>query len=330
MNSPSNPHRIKNEKSEIAIKACLGLMNVRIKTGKILNKLGPFGAVPNYILRRGIHELIWLVDQNISPVINEIQSGEFMRDLELIKSRTEINENSSVLYIGSGDDSSVQEVFPQTLNIDLNPPDRTPRDFNFLRADAFFLNSIRNESVDLVVTRCLDHDVLENPLFSKEMARILKKEGKFVNNANIRLSKIESAPEGTDELRDQNQTLRILSNLINEGFGIVEELPNQTALLEKGQSNPNEINDIEAKIKNNRSKFYQILSGEIDSGVIDETVFNKAATIQQILGIPIIDAVHAKWEVMEDLLEPIRNEVPTESFEEIKKIARKLQNEFKL
>jgi len=158
-------------------KACLKILKIREKLKRLLSRCGEPGEVLYKLVNRLAFHIIWPTEKK-TGFLDMIENCDFIALLDKYKRNMNMGNTENVVYVGSANDTSVKRVFSQTLHIDILQPKYIPNDFNFLKADACSL-PLRDESVDLVITKCLTSDTKLSPEFASEMARVVKRNGQL-------------------------------------------------------------------------------------------------------------------------------------------------------
>lgn len=296
-------------------KACVVLLIARKKITGALRKTGVLGALPIYLVNESVKEVIWRIDQNIAPVIDEIENKEFMRDLNDFKEQYEIGEEASVLYIGSGNDTSVQRVFPQTVHIDIEKPKRMPKNYRFIEASACHLPNVESETVDIAIVKYFNTDTLEMPAIAQELERMLQPTGKVLNHGNIGNIDFSKEPQTIEDVISQNRTLRILKNFYGRGIQATKQFPNGTVLMEKREIDDNFKRQLDETYSRNRKIYYKlVLASNTELAMFSQEEVNDVRIIEYALGVPIFDCRYMDWEYFEKILEKVKAEAPPEAY----------------
>ena len=173
--------------------------------------------------------------------------AHFKSDLQTLKSTGSFPE---VLYLGCGNDLSVQEVFDNVLHVDQQSPSVA---FNrFKQTDACKLG-LKNESVDLVVQRAMGYATESDPRSIAEMARVLKIGGKILRDF----------PSLDEEVHELHETLARIHYLLierdygNSGFVMERRLSPKNALFQRGTYDDAKVS---SALEASRRAFFKILS----------------------------------------------------------------------
>lgn len=288
-------------------KGTLLLMLTRGRLYNILSKMWVVGIIPKLVIHKIIKSIIKQVDMQTGLLdkIDILENEDFMEDVKQLKMEHNIGSNSNVVYIGSNDDTCVRNEFPGTLHVDIDKPQRMPRNFNFVQTDASKLPK-PDSSVDLAIFKGLV-DILVEPMIIKELQRVLKGDGKILSY-NIYRFDFSIEPTSIDEAAEQNRDLREIVNLYSHGFYISKRFKNGTVLIERG-TDDDEKDYFEKILTRNRDILYKLIPLE------GCTV--SAACILEEFGLPLHIFRYITWEECETLLQPIKSKIPTETYETV-------------
>ena len=288
-------------------KVCAILAISRSQICRILERAGFMGRIPSFFVREIVDEIIWQIHER-TGVMDNLENKDFMEDLEEFKSQYEIDQNASVVYIGSNNDTSVRRVFPQTLHIDRYRPKRSPKGFNFIQTDA---RNLPNDdlSVDVAIIKCANN-ILLIPEAIKELQRVLKLNGKILVLPLID-DKRCTEPETIADFEFQADNLNILQNLHQYEFKKTKHLSNGTAMVERGQVSDDEKKHLENIYQRNKPILYKLIISE-----------QHEIGMGQLYSIFDLPFPHFSYEEYKKRLEEIRKEVPPEVFRIIEDIAK--------
>jgi len=180
MNEIINDHQVYEEplrELRPVEKACLKILKIREKLKRLLSRCGEPGEVLYRLVNRLAFHLIWPIEKK-TGFLDMMENCDFIALLDKYKRNMNMGNTENVVYVGSANDISVRRVFPQALHIDILQPKYMPNDYYFLKADACSL-PLRDDSVDLVITKCLTADSKLSPEFASEMARVVKRNGQL-------------------------------------------------------------------------------------------------------------------------------------------------------
>ncbi len=147
-------------------------------TNNVLGPMGPLGKPAVRVLYSATNELAWRVHDKtgLYDKINP-HTLAFLEDLRAFKADYALDDNASVLYAGSGFDTSVRIVFPDTLHLDAKKPRKMPSGYNFVQTPVQNI-PLGDSSVDLVVFRHMEVTQFKDPRVAEEVKRVLTPEGK--------------------------------------------------------------------------------------------------------------------------------------------------------
>lgn len=260
---------------------------------------------------------IWQIHKK-TGFINKIENWRFMEDLQEVKSENGLSEKSVVLYLGSDNDTSVRNIFPQTLHFDQSKPKRMPDDFRFMLAD-FKELPIEDSSVELAIFKCSMYNQSEPA--SIEMNRILKLEGKVLVYGSMHQCDFSQTPKDLDIAGDQNRALRIIENFRKNGFVFRKIYHNETAMFERGKMDDDKIRFYQDALSRNKHHFYDYIQSVSFEEATSKT---QGSHLEYILGL--------EWGYCYPVdsfrnLARIKEEAPPEAFRRIKILLIKLLNE---
>ena len=288
-------------------KVCAILAISRSQICRILEDAGLIGRIPAFFVREIVDEILWQIHERTGAMDNLVNK-DFMEDLEEFKSEYKIDENASVVYIGSDNDTSARRVFPQTLHIDRYRPKRFPKGFNFIQTDACDLPN-NDSSVDVAINKRAKN-ILLIPEATQELQRILKPNGKILVFPLID-DNFRTEPKTILDLGSQASDLDALQNLHQYGFKKTKHLSNGTAIVERGQVSDDEKKYLENICQRNRQILYKL--------IISERHEIGMGQLNSILGLPF---PHFSYEEHKKRLEEIKKEAPPEVFRIIEDIAK--------
>ncbi|OGJ50370.1 hypothetical protein A2335_02845 [Candidatus Peregrinibacteria bacterium RIFOXYB2_FULL_32_7] len=228
-------------------------MEVRQKVIDALKNTGRIGSISATLINKITKTIIWEIHYR-TGLLDKIDNADPIKDLKEFRDKYSVDDNANIVYIGSGNDTSVRAVFPNTMHIDKKRYERMPKKFNFTQADA---KNLPNEdaSVDIIIFKYMDDATLKDPTVMKELQRILKTNGKMLFYYSYDLF---AELQNIDAISDQNKLLRLFINLYNHGFKITKCLTHGTIVVEKG-SNDDEKEKFEKKISENTRKMFELI-----------------------------------------------------------------------
>lgn len=253
------------------------------------------------------------------------QDKRTFRDLEDLKKSMRLNEKTRVMYVGCGNDSTVQKVFPQTINFDLVALDHNELR-NFVEGD---LTDIPYEdgSMDLVVQKAMYYQTETNPKFAKELARVLSPNGRL-----IRDFKRLNQPEELHEALGNLHYLLVLKHYHANGIILEKWQSTTNAIFKKGMPTPEQVKQIDGQLALYSEDFFSIFE-TISLKSFEETKespFLKGrwayhAALEFVLGIDL----HSSEEAIIGQLQKLRQKLNPDTYEKIEIMVKVLKRDLK-
>ncbi len=185
------------------------------------------------------------------------------QDLNAFKKNHKITRGNSVAYIGCGDDSTVQKIFPQTINVDMLEPCNWYLK-NFIKSDVFNL-PFKDASMDLLVQKSMSYKTEADPRCTKELARVLRSNGRIFRN----FPEFRRAVE-LDEALCGLQYCLILKSYHENGLVFEERHSSKNATFKKGKATPDEIRKLDEQVDEYSKDFFEFVE-DIPLKIIEET-----------------------------------------------------------
>jgi hypothetical protein len=217
-----------------------------------------------------------------------------------------LDDSASVLYPGCGNDTSVYEEFPIAAHLDLHTPENLPEGLDFIQGDLRKMDHIKTDSVDVLVLKFFDITVLSEPQAARELFRA----GRLLIFGSISETDFETAPDSIESVVDQNQSIRILMNLCENGLVHEETLPNGTAVFTKSGAG-HHLAPLTQAYSRNRQLFYEYAKAEF---VKPDTRNMFVFLICAALGLNMPDTPVKNPAELQEILKDVKQEAPEEAY----------------
>lgn len=290
-----------------------------------------FDSKPERQIQQGV---VWDLIQNIKRMVVKVlalkdkekeSDPQTFQDLLDFKKQYEISDKVHVAYVGCGSDPTVQDVFSQTINLDLREPVGNKLR-NFVKGSALSL-PFEDGSMDIIVQQAISYAVESDSRCAQELSRALSTNGKIFRD----FPALEKPHELAEALEGLHYLL-ILKNYHKNGLIFDRRHSYRNATFTKGVPSPEEVKKLDEQIAQYSEAFFLIFE-EIPLKTFEEMsespfLVGKWAyhtALEFVLGIDL----HSDQETISQQLEKLRSKLKPETLKKIQLMVTVLKRDLK-